>query len=223
MKFVLGGTRQIPAWIMRTANSTLILVLSCGPAVAEDAKPSAAETVAQLSATYAKLDGFTATYRSSGKDEVLECIVGMDEMSGIGVKHVVGKNANQDVDSRVWSTAKDEWFIGGDHFFVIKGINAGLKCLTDLGKVLTPTPQGIEGPRSQFVPSGLLKKETSTGSVIGASDVPPWASGVTAASIKASDEKTVTFPSPKYGLLTISRENGLLIRQEATTDDGASG
>lgn len=203
-----------------TATSALLATLVWGSAVAEEAKPTPAEVVAQLSAAYAKLDGFKATYRSVGKDKVLECTVAMDETSGIGVKYVVGKNANSDVDTRQWSTAKDEWFIGGDNFFVIKGINGGLKCLTELGKVLTLSPQGIDVPRSQFVPSVLLKKKASLESVIAASDKPTWASGVVDASIKASDEKTVTFLSPKYGLLTISRENGLLVRQEATMDDG---
>ena len=210
----------LPAWFRMTAKSALLGTLAWSPAIAEKSNPSPADSVAQLSATYAKLDGFKATYRSSGKDEVLECTVGMDEVSGIGVKHVVGKKANRDVDSRQWSTAKDEWFIGGDNFFVVEGITGELKCLTDLGKVLTLTPQGFEVPRSQFVPSVLLKKKASIESVIAASDKPTWVSALMDASIKASDEKTVTFLSPKYGLLTISRENGLLIRQEATMDDG---
>jgi hypothetical protein len=51
-------------------------------------------------------------------------------------------------------------------------------------------------------------------------DVPSWASVVEDAPIRESDQKTVTFSTVQYGLLTISRENGLLIRQSVTADDG---
>lgn len=105
---------------------------------------------------------------------------------------------------------------------VFKGMNAELKSLTDLVNVLTVEPDGPGDPNSvRLTPSVLLRKSTF-GTVMNLRnrDVPSWASEVEDASIKESDEKTVTFLTAEYGLLTISRENGLLIRQSVTADDG---
>ena len=76
-----------------------------------------------------------------------------------------------------------------------------------------PDADGKEGTY-QFIPSILLEKTIfAAGFGLQKRDQPSWADIVEDAPIKDSDEKTVTFSTDKYGLLTISRENGMLIRQ----------
>lgn len=213
----------MPAWVGMSVKSALILILTGGSAVAEEARPAPAEVIAELTAAYAKLGGFTATYRAVGEGKTLESTLGLDELSGLAALDTIAKKEGHEMTFRQWNTSDDQLFMGGgDDLFVIKGMNEELQSLADLAKVLTVLPEGLGNDWSvQLTPSILLEK-TSFGAAVRLipRDTPFWGPEVKDAPIKESDEKSVTFLTEEYGLLTISRENGLLIRQSVTADDG---
>ena len=213
----------MPAWVGMSVKSALIFALTGMPAVAEETKPAPAETVARLSAAYAKLDGFTATYRAVGEGKTLECTLGLDEISRLAAFGTVAKKAGHEMTARQWNTPDDQLFMGGgDDLFVLKGMNEETKSFASLAKALTVQPEGFGNDGAvQLTPFILLEKTTFGNAVRWMpKDTPFWEPDVKDASIKESDEKSVTFLTAEYGLLTISRENGLLIRQSVTADDG---
>ncbi|MCU0748646.1 MAG: hypothetical protein MUF13_03770 [Akkermansiaceae bacterium] len=192
-------------------------------ALGDEVKPKAVEVIEELTRAYAKLDGFKATYQSVGKGKTLDCTLGLDENSRLAASQVVVRKGDQKMVQRLWNTSHDQmFFAGGDDLIVFKGTNAELKSLTDLMNLLATEPDadGKEGTY-QSIPSILLEKTVfAAGFGLQKRDQPSWADIVEDAPIKDSDEKTVTFSTDKYGLLTISRENGMLIRQSVTADDG---
>jgi hypothetical protein len=205
------------------AAMTLFLAIAFSAAHGDEVKPKPDDVIEQLTRAYAKLDGFKATYQSVGVGKTLDCTVGLDETSGLSALHLVAKKGDQEMVAKQWNTSHDQVFVaGGEELFVFKGTNAELKSLTDLVNNLTAKPDASGEENSfQFTPSILLEK-TSFGAALLLlnRDLPPWAASVEDAPIKESDDKTVTFSTDQYGLLTVSRENGLLIRQSVTSPNG---
>ena len=208
--------RWMAAW-------ALFPLLSLSAALGDEVKPKPVEVIEELTRAYAKLEGFKATYQSVGEGKTLDCTVGLDDASGISALHLVAKKGAQEMVAKQWTTSHDQVFIdGGEDLLVFKGTNAELKSLTDLVNLLATKPDAErKNDTYQFIPSILLEKTRFAAALILLMrDRPPWAPSVEDAPIKVSDEKTVTFSTDQYGLLTISRENGMLIRQSVTADDG---
>jgi hypothetical protein len=205
------------------AAIALLLAFAFRAAYGDEVKPKPDDVIEQLTRAYAKLDGFKATYQSVGVGKTLDCTVGLDGTSGLSALHLVANKDGQQIVAKQWNTSHDQVFIaGGEELFVIKGTNAELKSLTDLVNKLTakPDPSGEENS-FQFTPSILLEKTNfGAGLLLLNRDLPPWAASVKDAPIKESDDKTVTFSTDQYGLLTVSRDHGMLIRQSVTADDG---
>jgi hypothetical protein len=221
----IGFRLRIPRGELICGMAALAMfpLYSSSAAFGDELKPKPAEVIEQLSQTYAKLDGFKATYQSVGEGKTLDCTVGLDDASGLSALHLAAKKGDQEMVAKQWTTSHDQVFIaGGEDLLVFKGTNAELKSLTDLVSLLATKPDADGKIETyQFIPSILLEKTRFAAALILLMrDRPPWAPNVQDAPIKESDEKTVTFSTDQYGLLTISRENGMLIRQSVTADDG---
>jgi hypothetical protein len=68
----------------------------------------------------------------------------------------------------------------------------------------------------------LTMEKTSIGQGIRFSNTgdPVWEKDVEMARVESFDDKSVTFATTKLGLLTVSRENGIMTRQSVTSDKG---
>lgn len=218
---LVGGIRS-REMIRLLAGCALLSSLAWGVANAEVAEPTAAETVARLSEAYAKLDGFKVIYRSTGEGKSLECTIGLDEISGLSAMHMVVKRGGLEMDFRQWNTVDDEVFVGSaKDLLVFKGMNGEFQSLRDLVKGLNILPDGIGKGGFQLTPYLLMTRTAvSPSSKWKSQDELPLATELKDAPIQASDAKSVTFLTGEYGLLTVSRENGLLIRQSVTSDKG---
>lgn len=178
-------------------------------ALAEDS----AETIADLTAAYAKLGGYIATYGSVSEGKSVEATVGTDFASGLGVVRVAATKGDAKMEMHQWSTRDDRWYLSsGGQVLVMKGLNEQVASIQELSKAFTDKAAG-EGP-VQFAPGVLLAKSVfSAGLGVATKVEPSWVSSVKDAPIRSADEKLVTFATKEEGLLTISRENGLVVRQ----------
>jgi hypothetical protein len=198
------------------------LMLALGIAVADESK-DAATWVAELSATYAKLDGFTATYTSKGEGKSLKVVMGMDETSDLGALHLTATKDGRPMETRQWNTDNDELFMFGSWggLIVISGIRTELQSLSELNKVLVAAPENAEAIKLRLTPAMLISKTTiHPGFDLIVEDVPTWTLHVRQASVQGSDETSVTFLTEEFGLITVSRETGLLTRQSVTSATG---
>ena len=180
------------------------------------------KVIAELTEAYVKQGGYIATYLSVGEGKSLECKLGSDQATGLGVAHLTLVKGGEKMEMRQWSTANDRVFIAsGDEIFVLEGMNEELKSTLELSDVLTDQPGEANSRFIRFTPGMLLGKTTFSMVLEIKSKVKaPWVDNVKDATIQASDEKTVTFLTKDFGLLTISRENGMLIRQSLTGENG---
>lgn len=179
-----------------------------------------AETITELTATYLKLGGYIATYGSVSEGKSVDATVGRDIASGMGVVRVTATKGEAKIEMRQWSTRDDRFYtFANGPIIVMKGLNEQLASMQELSRAFTDKPAD-EGPM-QFAPSVLLSKSVfSAGLGVGTQIVPSWASSVKDAPIRSSDEKSVTFATKEEGLLTISRENGMFVRQTLAVEGG---
>ncbi len=179
-----------------------------------------AKAVAQLSAAYAKMDGYTATYHSVSEGKSVDCTLGMDHPSGLGFVRVAATKGDQTMDMRQWATPADRvYFSAGGKTMMVKGLNEELASLRELANVITGKP--ADGGPMQFTPEILLEKSVFIAGIgMTTTVMPPWFSFVEDASIQASDDKSITFLTKEDGSLTISRENGMLVRQSLPVEGG---
>lgn len=189
---------------------------------AADEPKDAASWAKELSATYAKHEGFTATYVSKGEGKSLEVVMGLDEASGLAALHLLANKAGRKLELRQWSTASDELFsdLGSGEVMLITGIGTELKSIAELSQALADTPGGLH-PGMGFCPSMLVTKDAIAPSFnLANRDEASWTSALKDATLGEVSEVRVTFRSAESGELTISRETGLLLRQSITADDG---
>ncbi len=213
--------KQIPnnQTLIRTL---LITLLATGLAFAGEAEPTTAKAITELSAAYAKQRGHIATYRSVGEGKLLECTLGSDMGTGLAVIHLAMVSGNEKTETKFWCTSNDCTFMeDSGQLIVFRGISEEMKSLDDLEKVLGDRSAAVEGRHVQFTPGMLLTKSGVSGG-LGFDSVlkPSWVGKVEDSTIQASDDKSVTFLTKEYGQLTISRENGMLIRQSVTREKG---
>lgn len=182
------------------------------PAVAEK-EAEAAQAISELSAAYAKLGGYTATYRGVMAGTTLECKLGMDYASGLGFVQVASTGGDQPIDMRHWATPANRMYqISEGKTLVIKGLDKELESIRELKKVFSDSP--VEEGAIQFTPEIRLSASGCTAALgVTVNVKPSWLASVRKASIQSSDAKSVTFLTAERDLLTISRESGLLVRQ----------
>lgn len=180
------------------------------------------KVIAELTAAYVKQGGYIATYRSGGEGKSLECTLGSDFTSGLGVTHLTAMKGDQKMEGRFWNTSNDRMFIdSGGGLYVFKGMNEELKSIKDLLEVFTDGSGKSERQVFSCTPSMLMEKANIIPSLAPGSKIePPWDDKVEDAPIQASDATTVTFLTKEHGLLTINRENGMLVRQSLEGENG---
>src|SRR6478672_10186138 len=110
MKPIAGGNGQLPGWLRMSAKCCFLaigFVLAISSASAEpDPSPEAVDTgkvISQLTAAYAKQGGYIATYRSVGEGKSLECTLGSDQATGLGVAHITLVKGGEKMEMRQWS------------------------------------------------------------------------------------------------------------------------
>lgn len=192
------------------------------PTGAAHAEETPAAVIEQLSSAYAKQGGYIATYRSVGEGKSLACTLGSDFASGLGVTHLTAMKGDHKMEGRLWSTSNDRMFMESDgNLVVLKGMNEESKSIADLLAAFTGRPGESERQVIFYTPGMLLEKARIGPNLAPRSKLqPPWDDEVEDAPIQASDEKSVTFLTKEYGLLTISRENGMLVRQSIEGEGG---
>lgn len=189
---------------------------------AADEPKGAGSWVKELSATYAKHEGFTATYELKGKGKDLEVVMGVDEASGIAALHLLASKDGRKLEVRQWSTANDELFSdpGSGEVMLITGIGTELKSIAELKQSLAIAPGDLH-PDMIFCPSMLVTKDSiAPGFNLANRDKASWTSTLKNATLGEVSDVRVTFRSAESGDSTISRETGLLLRQSITADDG---
>lgn len=225
---MLGGSCRLSVCVRMTARFCFLAIgLVVVSAAQAEPNPSqetldSAKAISELTAAYAKQGGYIATYRSVGEGKSLECTLGLDQATGLGVAHLTLVKGGEKMEMRQWSTANDRVFVAsGDEIFVLKGMNEELKSTLELSDVLTDQPGEANSRFIRFTP-GMLLGKTTFGMVLEVNSKvkASWVDNVKDVPIQASDEKTVTFLTKEFGLLTISRENGMLIRQSLTGENG---
>lgn len=198
----------------------LLLLITCSAASAA-ADPA---WVAQLEASYAKLDGFLATYESHGKGKSLEVVLGLDETSGLAVLHMTATKDGQSVENRQWNTEDDKFHVQDSkgNLIVVSGMREELSSYGDLQHSLSVIPDpSIVPARIQFTPSFWMTKDSIFPAMNFISQDQPWWLELARKSTKQeSGEKGVTFLTPDIGSLTLSAETGLPVRQSIASDDG---
>ncbi len=198
------------------------LLLAFGIAAADEPK-DAAGWVEELSKTYAKLDGFTATYASKGEGKSLETVMGMDEISHLAALHMTATKNGRTMENRQWITDNDELFafVSPAELMVISGVQTELNSLVELTTAFAAFPADKALTTFQMTPSMLISKESIHPEChVKTSGRPSWEEMVQEAKVEASDPKSVTFLTKEHGQLTVSRETALLVRQSVTADDG---
>lgn len=208
-------------------------LLSAGSVVADDSaapekSPAAGREegmpaeVAALAEAYARQRGYLATYRSTGEGKSLECTLGLDFPSGLGVVSGVATKGAERFDIRFWNTADDRAYGGtGSSRFVLKGMNTELQDILKLGSLFAPADEPGKRQNLLFVPSLVLESSMiGAGFGIATSPSPPWKSLVKDAKVGAADDTSVTFLTADHGELTIRRDNGMLVRQSIAGEDG---
>ncbi len=198
-----------------------VWLLTFSIAAAEEPKDAGA-WLKELSATYAKHEGFTATYISKGDGKSLDVVVGVDEASGLAALHLLANKNGRKLEVRQWSTANDELFSdpGSGEVMLITGIGTELKSIAELKQSLAVAPGDLH-PDMIFCPSMLVTKDSIAPSFnLANRDNASWTSTLKNATLGEVNEVRVTFRSAESGELTISRETGLLLRQSMTADDG---
>jgi len=197
----------------------LITFLATGLAFADEADLTTAKAITELSAAYAKQGGYIATYHSVCKGKSLDCTLGSDLATGLAVIHHAIVSGNEKTQTKLWSTSNCSLFMeDSGQLIVVKGINEEMKSLDDLEEVLSDRSEGLQNRHVRFTPGVLLTKSAvayGRGFEFGVE--PSWVGRMEDSTIQASDDKSVTFLTKEYGLLTISRENGMLIRQSDPT------
>lgn len=189
---------------------------------AADEPKDAGSWIKELSATYAKHEGFTATYVSKGEGKSLDVVMGLDEASGIAALHLLANKNGRKLEVRQWSTANDELFSdpGSGEVMRITGIGTELKSIAELKQALAVAPGDLR-PDMVFCPSMRVTKDSiAPGFNLANRDTASWISALKDATLGEVSEVRVTFRSAESGDLTISRETGLLVRQSITADDG---
>lgn len=205
---------------MKSLKSLLVLFLLAVRGIAAPVTPQ--EWVEELSSTYAGLLGFTATYHSEGPGKSLDVTLGLDEGSGISALHMTASKDGHAMEAKLWNTPEDEMYLASGHDIgCVKGVMTEMNSLQQLAKSVTNQDKDDMRFEMQLVASMWMTKDGIQPSLgIRSRNEPSWKSEVQDASVKASDDKTVTFETAKWGLLTISRETGLMTRQSITSDDG---
>jgi len=178
--------------------------------------------IEELSATHHKQDGYIAVYVSEADEKHLEATLAVDRGSGLmAVRMLAEKVGEETMDSRQWNTADDVVFIdvNGEKCRITGLLGAITQMMKDLSGLIQLMNDGdaIEIPINQttgWQPNFLLDATSiSMGLGVASEPAPPWKSAVEDAEVHGFDDDSVTFHSEKYGLLTISREHGLLLRQ----------
>lgn len=198
----------------------LLLPLVCR---AQDAPKSAEQWVGELKATYAKQQGYFATYRSEGENKKLEALLGLDKASGLVVFHLDAEVRGKKIDAGQWNTRDGDFFIqADDQTLKISGIRRELQNLVDLRTAVDRRLADLTFKFELHVaPIIVVDKESlGQGIMLRSKDEPAWDNAVEDASVTSFDEKSVTFATKNYGALTVSRENGIMTRQSVTADDG---
>lgn len=182
------------------------------------------EWVKELTATYVKLDGFMATYRSQGEGKSLEVVLGRHEGSRRAVLHMKATKGGQTMDLKQWNTDSDEQFTDtGGRRMVITGIDTEITSLNELLRLWGVEEKAEAIPVAQYIPSFVMTADSLVPSFNFATrDEPSWKNLVEGATVKEIDEKKVSFETKEHGLLDISRETGLLVRQVVAGVDGES-
>ncbi len=206
----------------------LFLLLFAGRTFAEEAR-TAEQWTEELTTAYARQEGFIATYRSEGEGKSLKAVLGVDKTSGLGALHMKAAKDGQEMESRQWNTANDELFVdpGRPPIAMVSGIATEIKSLNALSNVLAMAIDKADGADNaaalphQLMPSMLLTKDSiSIGIRLQPAAQPAWIGEIGAAHVEESDDKNVIFSTVDHGLLVVSRETGLVVRQSVTADDG---
>jgi len=185
---------------------------------------SAEEWTKDLKAAYGKLSGFTAIYRAQAEGKSLEVMMGMDEGSGLAALHMMAVKNGTTVEFKQWATDKDELFVEmpGQGRFLVTGLKTEMKSLQELQELLTPLGSGPAAVvPHQSTPVMLLDKtEIKQGVNLLPRDEPSWKGFLEGASVKEAGEKSVSFQTKDNGLLEISREHGILLKQTISREEG---
>ncbi len=190
---------------------------------AQDAPKSAGEWVKELSATYARQQGYFATYQSAGENKKLEALLGLDKASGLVVFRFDAEVRGKKIASAQWNNREGDIFIRADEQLVkVSGIRREIQNLVDLR---TTVDRRLADLTFKFelhmAPIIVVDKESLIQGIrLRSKDEPSWDSAMEGASVASFDEKSVTFATKQYGALTVSRENGIMTRQSVTGDDG---
>lgn len=191
--------------------------LVSGHVVADESLPPLKDALKELEAAYDRNPGYIATYEGKGRDSILEYQMAVDTGSDLTVSKMVLIKGDQRSEFRVWNTGDDRWyFAAGNELKIARGLSEELTSLMELVRKVTTADAEI--PKA--FQSLLLEREglsTGLGFKTGA---PPWLSVLEESAVRSADPDSITFETPKYGNLTISRATGLLLRQSLVSDKG---
>jgi hypothetical protein len=183
-------------------------------------EPGAKEWVETLSKTYAEQGGYLARYESKGENKSLEITVGHDFASSVFVSRMAGTKNGMKMGSRVWSKGDRTVFFdlgGGLGETTIPEIPAAL---TSLLKGLSSDEMEIPKATGILLESFLGKDQIKLGLGFASKLAPAWAKTLKHAKVTAVDADSITFTQTEIGTMQISRQTGMMTRQEIAGVDG---
>lgn len=183
-------------------------------------RPGAREWIDLLSATYADQGGYLASYESKGENKRLEITVGQDFDSGVFVSRMEATHNGVKMSGRFWG-------LGDRTLFIDQGGKKARLRIPEMPEALVALlkrlgSEGAEIPKATEValPSYLTKDTFSVGFVIATKRAPAWVDLLKRAEVLEVTADSVTFAQANYGKIRISRQTGMLIRQEINGADG---
>lgn len=192
-------------------------IIAClvSPAFAEDRE----KLLTELRAAYGKLDGFLVVYHAEEPGKTLEAKVAMDDFSGLGFVHMQASRPGTNLEARMWNTEDDTFVDQGRGVVRIPGLLIEMKNINDLERALNPEDDPAV---VRLIPSFFLKGSQVVPFIRGVSfRQPSWEHLIKDATVKETTDEAVAFATKEYGLISISRKNGLMIRQEVDLKNDA--
>ncbi len=181
---------------------------------------TAKQWIEELSETYVAQEGYLARYESIGENKRLEITVGQDFKSGIGVSRMAATKNGAKFGNRIWCKGDRKVFVNADGRLIQMTIPDLPTPVVTLFEALNDSEVTISKSSALWLASFLSKDSIDVGFGFASELKPAWANLLKDAKVAAVDKASVTFSNAAMGRVQISRESGLMIRQEIAGADG---
>lgn len=196
-------------------KSALCLLVFSGTGFAAEGK-SAREWIKELTETFRSHQGYIAKYHSERPNKSLELTVATHFGSGLGSLEVELKAGGEMDSMRSWITADEIMYFDpfGPERYRFRGLADEIRFLVGFNELSSDFKTASTPLTISANPGLMLTGDSLAGGLkVHSTVIPMWKDAVKGAETAKLDEKEVTFETKLHGLVTVSRENGIMTRQ----------